>query len=397
MAKRREGGLRATKAVESSLRRIAARDGEVRAWVHVGADGARREAAAVDDDAPLAGLTLGVKDIIDVAGMPCELGTPIHAGRVPGHDAALVAELRALGAVVVGKTVTTELAFLNAGPTRNPRDLARSPGGSSSGSAAAVADGHVDAALGTQTAGSLLRPASFCGVIGFKPTHGRFSLAGVKSCAPSLDTIGWIAKDVGTSARIHDALTDPTSSPPANRIAFARTVYWDRSEAAVREEFEALAYRMGWREADGPDPALEPMHMTIMRFEMRRELATERLQARDRLSALMRDFLDTDIVVADRYAEALAARARVDVEAIFGGADILATPAALGEAPLFGSTGDASYNRFPSLLGLPAVSIPFAKGANGLPLGLQLVARRWREPLLLATAAQVEERLAFRA
>jgi Asp-tRNA(Asn)/Glu-tRNA(Gln) amidotransferase A subunit family amidase len=363
--------------------------------VHVDADGARRQAAAVAPGAPLAGLTLGVKDIIDVGGMPCELGSPIHRGRVPAHDAALVAELKPLGAVVAGKTVTTELAFLHPGPTRNPRDLRRSPGGSSSGSAAAVADGHVDAALGTQTAGSLLRPASFCGVVGFKPTHGRFSLAGVKSCSPSLDTIGWIAKDVATATLIHDALTGAEVAAPAGSIAFARTLYWERSEPAVRAAFEALAARLGWREVAGPAPELEAVHMAIMRFEMCRELATERLQFRDMLSATMREFLDPAVVPADQYVAALATRASVDVEAIFDGADILATPAALGEAPLFGSTGDASFNRFPSLLGLPAITVPFATGGDGLPLGLQLVARRHQESLLLATAKDMERRIAL--
>lgn len=381
-------------AVETTLARMAECDGLLRAWAHVDAEGARRQ-AAVAPDGPLAGLTFGVKDIIDVGGMPCEHGSPIHRGRVPATDAALVAELKSLGAVAVGKTVTTELAFLHPGPTRNPRDLERSPGGSSSGSAAAVADGHVGAALGTQTAGSLLRPASFCGVVGLKPTHGRFSLAGVKSCSPSLDTIGWIAKDVATAALIHDALTGVAAAAPAGSIAFARTVYWERSEPAVRAAFEALAGRMGWREVAGPAPELETLHMAIMRFEMCRELATERLQFRDMLSAMIRDFLDPAAVSAGQYVAALEARASVDIEAIFDGADILATPAALGEAPLFGSTGDASFNRFPSLLGLPAIAIPFGKGDNGRPLGLQLVARRHDEPLLLATAKEMERRIAW--
>jgi Asp-tRNA(Asn)/Glu-tRNA(Gln) amidotransferase A subunit family amidase len=386
----------AAAAVEATLARIGQRDGDIRAWVHVDADVARQAAAAVPDDAPLAGIVLGVKDIIDVDGMPCELGSPIHRGRVPGTDAALVAELKVQGAVFAGKTATTELAFLSPAATRNPRDLRFSPGGSSSGSAAAVADGHVDAALGTQTAGSLLRPASFCGVVGFKPTHGRFSLAGVKSCSPSLDTIGWIARDVATAARIHEALTGRPSVAAAVRVHWARTVYWDRTEPEMRAAFEALATAMGWRETAGPPPALEPAHMAIMRFEMLRELATERLQFREMLSPQMRGFLDPALASADEWASALELRAGYDIEALFDGADILATPAALGEAPLFGSTGDAAYNRFPSLLGLPSIAIPFANGANGMPLGVQLVARRHAEPLLLATAAAIEAQLGDR-
>jgi Asp-tRNA(Asn)/Glu-tRNA(Gln) amidotransferase A subunit family amidase len=386
----------AAAAVEATLARIGERDGDIHAWAHVDADGARQAATSVPGDAPLAGLVLGVKDIIDVGGMPCELGSAIHRGRVPARDAALVAELKALGAVFAGKTATTELAFLAPAVTRNPRDLRFSPGGSSSGSAAAVADGHVDAALGTQTAGSLLRPASFCGAVGFKPTHGRFSLAGVKSCSPSLDTIGWIARDVTTAARIHEALTGRVPASAASRIAFARTVYWEKTEPQMQAAFEALARRLLWRETAGPAPELEAAHMAIMRFEMLRELATERLQFAEMLSPQMRGFLDPTLASADAWAKALELRAGYETEAMFDGADILATPAALGEAPLFGSTGDAAYNRFPSLLGLPSIAIPFATGVNGMPLGLQLVARRHAEPLLLASAAVIEVQLADR-
>lgn len=375
----------------AALERIARREPAVGAWTHVDEGAAT---APRPDGGALAGLTLGVKDIIDVAGMPCEFGTPIHRGRVPLRDAALVAELRGLGAAILGKTVTTELAFLSPSATRNPHDPARSPGGSSSGSAAAVADGHVDAALGTQTAGSLLRPASFCGVVGFKPTHGRFSLSGVKSCAPSLDTIGWLSKDVATARRVFEALTTSGSAPPSASVAFARTAHWPRTEPGMRTAFEKLAAAMGWREVDGPPAALDDMHLAIMRFEMSRELAMERLQFPQMLSAAMTDFIDPAAVPHSAYVEASKARDGFDAEAVFGGADILATPAAPGEAPLFGSTGDAAYNRFPTLLGLPAMSIPFAKGENGLPLGVQLIARRNHEALLLATAEAVERAIA---
>lgn len=380
----------AAAAVERTLARIGERDGTVRAWAHVDGPGARRQAAAAKPGAPLAGLTLGVKDIIDVAGLPCEMGSPIHRGRVAACDAALVAELRALGAIVVGKTATTELAFMAPAATRNPHDASFSPGGSSAGSAAAVADGHVDAALGTQTAGSILRPASFCGVAGYKPTHGRFSLAGVKSIAPSLDTVGWIARDAAMAARIHAALTGETAPQPARDIVFARTVYWPKTEPSMRDALERLAADRGWRETASPPAGLEDIQTTIMRFEMRRELAAERLQFAGLLSAQMRGFIDDDPPDAEAYRDALARRAAFDAETLFGGAQLLATPAALGEAVAFGTTGDASYNRFASLLGLPAVTIPFARGANGLPLGLQIVGRRGADALLLTTAAAIE-------
>ena len=157
----------------------------------------------MDRAAPLGGLLIGVKDIIDVGGLPCGLGSPIFRDRTAFADAAIVARLKALGAIILGKTVTTPFAFLEPAATRNPLDLSRSPGGSSSGSAAAVADGHVDAALATQTAGSIARPAAFCGIVGYKPTHGRFGLAGVAASAPTLDTVGWLTRDVATTWRMH--------------------------------------------------------------------------------------------------------------------------------------------------------------------------------------------------
>ena len=379
--------------VELALARIADRDGPLGAWAHVDATGARRQAERIGAAAPLRGLLLGVKDIIDVGGLPCGLGSPIFRERRAFADASIVARLRALGAVVLGKTVTTAFAFLDPATTRNPHDLSRSPGGSSSGSAAAVADGHVDAALATQTAGSIARPAAFCGIVGYKPTHGRFGLAGVAASAPSLDTVGWMSRDVATACRIHAALTGKAPARPARSLGFCRTVHWERAEAAMREAFLFRVAALGAAEAASPSAALDELHATIMRSEMARDLATEWLQHRELMPGSLRELLSDAPCSDDSYRAALSARAGFELDALFGASQALVTPSAPGEAVAFGSTGDPAFNRFVTLLGLPSVTLPFACGQNGLPLGLQLVARPHEDAMLLATAAAIERTL----
>ena len=372
--------------------RIAARDEAVRAWTALDPDAGIGAPAG-----PLAGLTLGVKDIVDVAGLVSGCGTPIHADRVASLDAALVAELRALGAIVIGKTATAELAYLSPPATRNPLDLTRSPGGSSSGSAAAVADFHVDAALATQTAGSITRPAAFCGVVGFKPTYGRFSLAGVKTVAPSLDTIGWITRDVATAIRIEQALAGGATRASGGRVGFCRTDAWACADEAMRIAMLDFARELELPEIPSFGAWLDHAHGTIMRFEMRRELAAERLQHRDLLSPILRTFLEGDPVAEAAYRRAIVAIRSVDVDALFGPLDVIATPAAAGEAVPFGSTGDASFNRFATVLGLPTVTLSGARGPLGLPLGIQLLGRPGQDGVVLTTAQQIEQRIALDA
>ncbi len=381
--------------VERALARIAARDDLVRAWTHVDAPGAVRAAGVMRDDAPLAGLLLGVKDIVDVAGLPCGCGSPIYRQHVPPVDAALVALLRHLGAIVLGKTATTELAFLAPAATRNPLAPSRSPGGSSSGSAAAVADGHVDAALATQTSGSIARPAAFCGVVGFKPTRGRFSLAGVRTISPSLDTIGWIARDVATASRLHAALTEDRTIAPAGRLGFCRTAAWPAASPDMQEAVQSAARALGAAEVPPPRVDLDAAHATVMRFEMRRELAAERLGHRDALSPVLRDFLEGEIVGEPAYRDAREIARGFDVDGFFGAHEILLTPSAAGEAVPFGSTGDPAFSRAVTLLGLPSVTLPFARGTHGLPLGLQLIGRPHTDAAVLATAAELERGFGF--
>ncbi len=377
--------------VGRALTRIAERDGALGAWAHVDRAGASRQAEQAGPEGPLRGLLLGVKDIIDVDGLPCCLGTPIFRERRASSDAAIVARLKALGAIVLGKTVTTAFAFLDPAATRNPHDLSRSPGGSSSGSAAAVADGHVDAALATQTAGSIARPAAYCGVVGYKPTHGLFGLAGVTGSAPTLDTVGWMARDVATACRLHAALTDAAPARPARSLGFCRTVYWEQAEEAMRSAFLHRAASLGAVEMPSPPASLDQVHATIMRYEMIRDLAAEWLQHRASLPNALRQLLSEQPPSAEAYRAARSARRRFDLDALFGVNQVLVTPSAAGEAVGFGSTGDPAFSRFVTLLGCPSVTLPFARGANGLPLGLQLIARPHQDAMLLATADAIEQ------
>jgi Asp-tRNA(Asn)/Glu-tRNA(Gln) amidotransferase A subunit family amidase len=380
-------------AVARSLARIRAREADILAWAEIDAPGARAQALAIDTAAaslPLAGLTLGVKDIIDVGGLQCECGSPIFRGRRAFSDAALVARLKSLGMVVLGKTTTTECAYLQPTQTRNPRNLAYSPGGSSSGSAAAVADGHVDAALGTQTAGSILRPAAFCGVIGYKPSFGWLSRAGVLSTSPSLDTLGWLSKDAETAIRMRDALNGGTSAATAGRLGFCRTVHWPKAQPAMRLGMERLAQRLGAPEIPPLPACLDDIHAVIMRSEMREELATLLLQHPHQLSPELSDQLGGAAIAPADYEAALKARDGVDIDASFAGMDVLLATAAPGGAVPFGSTGDPCFNRVVTLLGLPAVSLPFGFDAHGLPLGVQLIGRRDQDDVVLATVLHVQ-------
>lgn len=388
----------ASAAVQHSLGRISARDREVRAWAEIDAAGAQGQANAIDTATtphPLAGLTLGVKDIIDVGGLQCECGSPIFRGRRAFTDAALVARLKSLGMVVMGKTTTTECAFLQPTETRNPWNLAFSPGGSSSGSAAAVADGHVDAALGTQTAGSILRPAAFCGVVGYKPSFGWLSRAGVFSTAPSLDTLGWLSRDVETTIRVRDALIGAGSAAPMGRLGFCRTIHWEKAQPAMRVGLEQVAHRLAAPEVPPPPALFDDIHSTIMGYEMREELATLLLQHRNQLSPQLSSQLLGSVVEMADYMAALRHRDGANIEASFAGMDVLLAPAAPGGAVEFGTTGDSCFNRLASVLGLPAITLPFALDPNGLPLGLQLIGRKHQDDTLLATGLHVQKLLAF--
>ena len=364
---------------------------------------------------PLAGLPVGVKDIIDVRGMPTEDGTVLHAGRVAVRDAALVRRLRDAGAWPMGKTVTTELATYAPGKTRNPHDPAHTPGGSSSGSAAAVAAGMVPLAVGTQTNGSVIRPASFCGVVGFKPTFGLLARRGALQQSAPLDHIGVFARSVGDAALLAQALAGadpddpagPTPLPAAHWIgggpgapptlAIVRTPFWDRVDAGAREAFDALVAMLGERARplDLPRSSVDAVtwHRTIMEADIAASFEAEYEQGRDRLSASLRGQIERGraVTLVD-YRRALARRATLAdrIDALFDDIDAIVTPATLGAAPAgLESTGDPLMCTLWTLTGAPALSLPLLR-VGGLPLGVQLVGRRHDEARLLRAARWLE-------
>ena len=381
--------LRSEELVRECLAVVEAREDELWAWAFVDAEAAMAQARARDREerrGPLHGLPVGVKDIIDTAGMPTAYGSSIHEGRTPERDADCVAWLRAQGAVILGKTATTEFATYEPAPTANPHDLDRTPGGSSSGSAVAVAAGMVPLAYGTQTAGSVIRPAAFCGVAGFKPRHGWRSTAGIKRLSERLDTLGTFGRTVADAALL--AGLEPPEAAGA-RLAFGSAGGDDGglvAEAAARLGAEEIALPP---EFDGLAAAQE----TLMAYDVARALEPEWREHRDQLSARLREYLEEAWAVPaeerERAAE-LGDRCRAAWPAALEGFDALLVPAAHGEAPprSEGHTGDPLFCRPWTLLGVPAISVPGLTGPAGLPVGVQLVGLD--EAAVLRAAAWVE-------
>ena len=372
--------LSSEELVSACLDQIAARDAELSAWAYLDADAAlaqARERDAEPSRGPLHGIPVGVKDVIDTAGMPTAYGSPIYAGHRPERDADCVAWLRDAGAVVLGKTVTTEFATYEPPPTVNPLDPARTPGGSSSGSAAAVATGMVPLAFGTQTAGSVIRPASFCGIAGFKPAHGWRSTAGIKRLSERLDTLGLMGRSVADAALLGGF---GAPRPREGRVAFCRTPWWDRLEEGGCAALEDAAARLGAAELELPPEfaGLAAAQEAVMAFDVVRNLEPEWREHRDALSVVLRDYIERGRALPAEEAEAglaLAARCRAALPEVLRGLDALLVPAALGEAPprTDGSTGDPLPCRAWTLLGVPAVSVPGLSGPAGMPIGVQLV------------------------
>src|SRR5829696_6377318 len=298
--------LSSEELVAGCLERIAAREPELRAWAHLDSEIAVAEARERDAEerrGPLHGLPVGVKDVIDTADLPTSYGSPIYAGHRPDRDAECVAWLREAGAVVLGKTVTTEFATYEPPPTVNPHDPARTPGGSSSGSAAAVAAGMAPLAYGTQTAGSVIRPASFCGVVGFKPAHGWRSAAGIKRLSERLDTLGLFARSVGDTALLGGF---EAPSPREGRVAFCRTPWWDALEDGGRAAVEEAAARLGADEVELPPEfgELAAAQETVMAFDVAHNLDPEWRSQRPQLSGAMRDYIELGRAVRAADAEA---------------------------------------------------------------------------------------------
>jgi Asp-tRNA(Asn)/Glu-tRNA(Gln) amidotransferase A subunit family amidase len=347
--------------LEECLRRIQETDAEVRAWVEVAPQPAT-------GDGPLHGVPFGVKDIFETRGLATEYGSPLYAGRKGTEDAALVARLRGLGAILLGKTHTTAFASFDPAPTRNPRAPGHTPGGSSAGSAAAVAAGHVPFAIGTQTLGSVIRPAAYCGVCGFKPTHGLLPIEGALPFAPSLDTVGFFTPTAGEMLSLWRALGNPGQGNGGSYAAFCPPAGWD--------ELREAAY-------------------TINRYEGARTHANRYREFGDRMGARLGELIRRGLETPDEeYRAALAhvAEMRHEVERIFERHAFLLSPATPGPAPRgFDTTGDPAYNAPWTALGVPAITIPVS--ADGPPIGLQITAAWGADGALVAFAAGLAGRV----
>lgn len=394
--------------VEACLEVIEAREPEVGAWAALDPELVRRHAAELDradTRGPLEGLPLGVKDVIETADLPTGCGSALYEGRRTGRDAAVVAAWRAQGGMVMGKTVTTELAGLAPAPTRNPHDPTRTPGGSSSGSAAAVAARMVPAAVGTQTAGSVIRPAAYCGIAGFKPTFGWLSTSGVSMWSWSLDTIGCFAPTVARAALVAGALAGrdwvPDPRPAAPRIGLLHTPWDDEADDGVVELVHDTVRALGPTEVrsvevNGPVGESRAAQETIMAYEGARALAHERAADGGRLTPTIRDSLDAGARIPhDVYdaAQRQAAAGRAALDGLFGALDVLVTPAAPGVAPPYHTgSGDPVFCRAWTLLGTPTVNVP-GLTRDGLPLGIQVVGRPGAEAATVAAAHWIEQAL----
>jgi Asp-tRNA(Asn)/Glu-tRNA(Gln) amidotransferase A subunit family amidase len=417
----RDGQITSLELVNACLTRVEETEESVRAWAFLDPEHARRQARMADEMrsrgqalGALHGVPVGIKDIIDTADMPTEDGTVLHAGRRPREDATVVSQLRSAGAVILGKTVTTELAVYAPGKTRNPHDPERTPGGSSSGSAAAVAAGMVPLALGTQTNGSVIRPASYCGVVGYKPTHGLISRTGILRQSRTLDHVGVFGRSLSDAALIAQELmvfdaSDPdmrprarpslaefVSRPPpiAPRFAFVRTPMWEQASTDTQEGFAELVEALGDQvsEVTLPEPFAEgvELHRLIMETDLALSYAPEYENDAAQLSATLREMLERGqrhLAVDYNRAVARIPIFNATLEDVFLEAHAILTPATMGEAPLgLESTGSPVFCTLWTLCGLPTVTVPLMEGSNGMPIGVQLVGPRGDDARLLQCA-----------
>jgi Asp-tRNA(Asn)/Glu-tRNA(Gln) amidotransferase A subunit family amidase len=405
------GTLTAETAIGICLDRIDARDSAVQGWAFLDAAGARVAARASDAAAykrPLEGVAIGIKDVIDVAGLPTAHGSPIYTANIAAADAECVRRLRAAGAIILGKTITAEFATYSPGPTINPHRPGHTPGGSSSGSAATVADGQVPIALGTQTAGSMIRPASYCGVFGFKPSFGRYPLGGVLETAPHLDTLGVFARSLADVRRVDAVLAADDSDPPVIAepvIGLCRSPAWDQADAAMQQAFIDFAEtlrKVGLTVVERALPdafaGLTAAQVLLHRHEAFHALGHIRRDHPGAVSAVFRDFID--VGAADTpaaYADALALQAQCKalLVEVFDGVDMLLVPGATGAAPHgLDATGNPAFQRIWTALGVPCLGFPVRWTDAGLPLGLQLVGPPQQDRAFLASAAAVVEHAA---
>ncbi|WP_306141680.1 amidase [Roseibium sp. MMSF_3412] len=400
-----DGSLSAVDLTKACVARIEAREDEVRAWAWFDAGAVLAEAERLDavraSGAPLGklhGLPVGIKDVIDTAGIASENGCPVDAGRVPEDDAEVVKRLKQAGAIMFGKTVTTELAFLHPNKTRNPRNLEHTPGGSSSGSAAAVADAMVPLAIGTQTGGSVVRPASFCGIVGFKPSFNAIPRKGALLQSHSLDTLGVFANDPAGAALLADVLTDDAADgqdPAASPVfGFVTPPGWDRADPALHAAFDRLRAALGDRVIDLslPDVFDDAVRLraVINTVEMGHYFKSYLEQGADRLGPPTRAAIEKGLTLsAVDYLAAKSFQDEMDdlLAPLFQRCDAILCPAAPGPAPAgLGSTGDSIFNGLWTMAGTPAITLPLLATPEGLPMGAQLVAARGEDKALVSVA-----------
>jgi len=384
---------------------IARKDARIKAFAHVA------EAPTIQTDGPLAGVAIGVKDIIDTFDQPTTYGSPVYEGHRPRVDAAIVDLARRRGATIIGKTATTEFAFFTPAQTVNPHNLAHTPGGSSSGSAAAVAAGMIPAAIGTQTGGSVVRPAAFCGVAGYKPSFRLLPTTGMKHFAPSLDTLGLFAAGVEDVAMLAELLTgrdlalrpdEQTVDPSKIRVAIYRCAQLEGADPAMRAALARaadLAADAGFDVGEIGEPEAmaqaRDAHSTIQDHEAGLACGPDFARFREQMSPVLVQTIERgQAIPPSEYDNARkhTKRGRGAVRALFGEVDILLTPSAPGAAPLgLTTTGDPRFNKLWTLMGTPAINIPGFRDDAGLPLGIQAVARFGQDKVLLSVAAVLEQ------
>lgn len=422
----REGALTSEALVKACLARIAETDGQVKAWVHVDAEHALDQARALDRLrmrgralGPLHGIPVGLKDIVDTRDFPTERGSPVFAGRKPDRDARVVERLREAGAVILGKTKTTEFAFMHPTDTVNPHDMNRTPGGSSSGSAAAVAAYHVPLAIGTQTNGSVIRPASFCGVYGFKPTRGMISRTGLLQTSKSLDQVGVFARSAADAALLVDVIADydqddnlsfararpdnvaghASEAPVPPDLIWIDLPYHDRLAPDSREGMDELLSALGARVERVPGDKnlfqLINVQRVIHEYEIVRHMENTFRSHWDQVSDTLKPVIERGRAISEtEYHDALGvvASAEAYFEEFFHDFDAVIAPSAAGEAPLVsaGGTGDPIFCSVWTTAGLPCLNIPLLVGENGLPVGVQLIGPAEHDDRLLRTARWLE-------
>jgi amidase len=398
------------------LDHIEEREPDVQAWQYLDPDLAVAQSRILDQSGrrgPLLGVPVGIKDIVDTYDMPTEYGTAIHAGYQPRIDAACVALTRRAGGVIMGKTVTTEFANLTPGKTKHPQDPTRTPGGSSSGSGAAVGDHMVPLAIGTQTTASTIRPASFSGCVGYRPTWGDMPLAGVMEAAGSLDTLGLIARSIEDVALYRDVLTCVTPEPlpsqvdAAPRVGFCPSMFWDKcddSTKTILHRCATMLSKAGARVEDVTLPEsfnrIPDAHRWISSFEFTRSRAWEIDHYPDMISERLRRGRIHDGLSCSfeqyRSAREFAEGSRLQMDDLFKGYDVLLTPSVAGEAPIgLEATGDPSFSLLWTTLHVPAITLPLFTGPNGLPVGVQLIARRGADRQMINVARWVSRAVGF--